>query len=557
MKWTWRARPSCAARSIMRGSMSPRRRARTARAGSSLTTSARRLEEVVGPLLERDAAEEEHDRLVDRLLLVPLDALLAPRHGVVHDADLALVDAVARLQHARRVVADAHDAVGGVEAGLLDRDDARVGAVAGAVVLAGVDVDDERLAAGALAATPPGKVIQSCAWTTSCGSRRAMSCEHLGVAADLGEEVAAVAAGATLDAERDRAGLLFGLRDVGLGGSGRDHDVSLASRRFAGDGESRGSVGSSRLSRFRRGHRRRERHRPAGRGRLLELANPLAVLLGTDVGRERAVDPEHAQRAEFLVAPSATSKSSTSASLSAPWVVAPAGAVDRGSHVGRRWRAPLDAGARAGLAPTAARAVRRGRGGVRGVSITQPFVPRSFAVRVSSSPKTWGTTNTTSTPWWRSPPTSPKQAVPRPPEMWGGNSQPSMRTFIASRVLGVASGSAPSSATGSRLVARRATERSRPRPRVRATRHRRRVAARARASHPSVRRAWRTRGSAPPCSTTARSRRPVDREDRRRRPPRCGAGRGCGAAARRQWSSSCRRATSAGRRPRARRHAST
>ncbi len=49
----------------------------------------------------------------------------------------------------------------------------------------------------------------------------------------------------------------------------------------------------------------------------------------------------------------------------------------------------------------------------------------------SSSPKALGTTNVTSTPTFARPRVRPRHAVPRPPLMCGGNSQPSIRTRTA------------------------------------------------------------------------------------------------------------------------------
>ena len=49
----------------------------------------------------------------------------------------------------------------------------------------------------------------------------------------------------------------------------------------------------------------------------------------------------------------------------------------------------------------------------------------------SSSPDAEGITKRVSTPLYASPLTIPSQAVPRPPAIWGGNSQPNMSTFIS------------------------------------------------------------------------------------------------------------------------------
>ena len=48
----------------------------------------------------------------------------------------------------------------------------------------------------------------------------------------------------------------------------------------------------------------------------------------------------------------------------------------------------------------------------------------------SSSPEALGITNRVSTPLWAKPLTMPSQAVPRPPAIWGGNSQPNIKTLM-------------------------------------------------------------------------------------------------------------------------------
>ena len=108
-----------------------------------------RLDEVVGPLLVGDAAQEGDD-LVLHAALGRLGRVLGEAHGVVHRDDLLGGDAVLVDDYVAREVRHGDHPVGGHHAGPLDGVDLRVDVLAAAVVLRGVHVHDERLARDAL-----------------------------------------------------------------------------------------------------------------------------------------------------------------------------------------------------------------------------------------------------------------------------------------------------------------------------------------------------------------------------------------------------------------------
>ena len=153
-----------------------------------------RLEEVGRALLVGHAAQEEDDGHPGRLRDVPALDLLLLRHGVVDDAQLRGIDAVALRQHLGGVVADADTRSAASSPALLDPDDRRVGRVAAAVVLARVHVDDQRLA-GRAGRGDARRVRHPVVRVDDVEVLRAREPAHdLGVARDLGHQVGAVLA---------------------------------------------------------------------------------------------------------------------------------------------------------------------------------------------------------------------------------------------------------------------------------------------------------------------------------------------------------------------------